>query len=94
MDDEGNLYVVNENGGGDSNHPQLWVYSPSSEPDLAPTAVALTDQTTSLIDNNSTASRIKLADVEVTDGDGIGNNELAVSGADASTSKSTATAST
>jgi uncharacterized protein YjiK len=27
MDDLGNLYIVNENGGGDINHPQLWVYS-------------------------------------------------------------------
>ena len=29
MDSDGNLYVVNENGGGDVNHPQLWVYAPS-----------------------------------------------------------------
>src|SRR5262249_26102386 len=26
MDSDGNLYIVNEAGGGDSNHPQLWVY--------------------------------------------------------------------
>jgi uncharacterized protein YjiK len=29
MDRDGNIYTVNENGGGDSNHPQLWVYSPT-----------------------------------------------------------------
>ena len=75
MDDDGILYVVNENGGGDADHPQLWVYEPSSDPDQAPTAVALTNQTTSLPENTSTATRIKLADVEVTD-DGIGNNDL------------------
>jgi uncharacterized protein YjiK len=28
MDDNGILYVVSENGGGDINHPQLWVYAP------------------------------------------------------------------
>ncbi len=82
MDDEGNLYVANENGGGDSNHPQLWVFSPASEPNLAPTAVGLTHQTTEMADNISTVSRIKLADVEVTD-DGIGNNDLALTGPDA-----------
>src|SRR5262249_35437869 len=32
MDREGNIYTVNENGGGDSNHPQLWVYSPGPTP--------------------------------------------------------------
>ena len=29
MDGNGVLYVVSENGGGDINHPQLWVYAPS-----------------------------------------------------------------
>jgi hypothetical protein len=28
MDDQGNLYVVSEAGGGDDDHPQLWVYAP------------------------------------------------------------------
>ena len=41
MDRDGNLYVVNENGGGDTNHPQLWVYAPSTVPNQAPTGVAL-----------------------------------------------------
>ena len=29
MDGNGVLYVVSENGGGDIDHPQLWVYAPS-----------------------------------------------------------------
>jgi uncharacterized protein YjiK len=28
MDDSGNIYMVSENGGGDINNPQLWVYAP------------------------------------------------------------------
>ena len=36
MDRDGILYVVNENGGGDANHPQLWVYAHSDAPNLAP----------------------------------------------------------
>lgn len=32
MDFAGNLYVVNENGGGSSAVPQLWVYAPVPEP--------------------------------------------------------------
>jgi uncharacterized protein YjiK len=32
MDEKGFLYVVNENGGGDINHPELWVYAPVPEP--------------------------------------------------------------
>ena len=35
MDENGFLYVVNENGGGDINHPQLWVYAPVPEPGTA-----------------------------------------------------------
>ena len=37
MDNDGVLYMVSENGGGDINHPQLWVYAPSSAPNQAPT---------------------------------------------------------
>ena len=36
MDRDGNLYVVSENGGGDIDHPQLWVYAPSTAPNQAP----------------------------------------------------------
>jgi hypothetical protein len=32
MDDAGFIYMVNENGGGDINNPQLWVYAPVPEP--------------------------------------------------------------
>ena len=39
MDDLGNLYIVAENGGGDINHPQLFVYTPSAVPE--PTSLAL-----------------------------------------------------
>jgi uncharacterized protein YjiK len=84
MDNEGLLYVVNENGGGDANHPQLWVYEPQTSADQAPTGVTLAHQTTSLPDNTNTASRIKLASVEVADADGFGENNLTVTGPDAS----------
>jgi uncharacterized protein YjiK len=83
MDEDGNLYVVNENGGGDADHPQLWVYAPSTDADLAPTGVTLTHQTTSLAENSSTSTRVKVASVEVAD-DGLGENELSVTGPDAS----------
>ncbi len=33
MDDVGNIYVVNENAGGDINYPQLWVFAPVPEPE-------------------------------------------------------------
>lgn len=35
MDDRGYLYIVNENGGGDINGPQLWVYAPIPTPGAA-----------------------------------------------------------
>jgi hypothetical protein len=41
MDDDGHLYVVNEQGGGDASRPQLWVYAPSTAPDQPPTGVTL-----------------------------------------------------
>ncbi len=82
MDRDGFLYVVNENGGGDANHPQLWVYAVSTAPNLAPTAVALVNPVTSIADNTSTASAVKVADISVTD-DGLGTNNLTVTGTDA-----------
>jgi uncharacterized protein YjiK len=82
MDNDGRLYVVNEEGGGDVAHPQLWVYAPSSTPNQPPTAVALTHQVISVADNTSTASRLKVADVAVTD-DGVGTDNLTVTGPDA-----------
>jgi uncharacterized protein YjiK len=82
MDRDGKLYVANEDGGGDADHPQLWVYAPSTAPDLAPTAVSLTGAVTSLPENTNTAGAVKLADIFVTD-DGIGDNTLSLSGPDA-----------
>src|SRR5215831_6232583 len=82
MDRDGVLYVVNENGGGDANHPQLWVYAHSNAPNQAPTAVTLKNAVTSLPDNTSTSAPVKLADILVAD-DGLGNNNLSVSGPDA-----------
>ena len=41
MDTDGNLYVVSENGGGDIDHPQLWVYSPVPEPSTYAVVVGL-----------------------------------------------------
>ena len=49
----------------------------------SPTAVSLTNATASLAENTSTSSRIKLADIVVTD-DALGTNILSLSGADAS----------
>jgi uncharacterized protein len=83
MDRDGFLYVVNENGGGDANHPQLWVYAPSTEPNTAPTAIALINAVVSIPENTSTAAAVKVADIAITD-DGRGNNNLSLSGPDAS----------
>jgi uncharacterized protein YjiK len=82
MDRSGYLYIANENGGGDANHPQLWVYAPSTATNVAPTAVALQNPTNSIPENTSTAADVKLADIIITD-DGLGVNSLTVSGADA-----------
>jgi hypothetical protein len=83
MDLDGILYIVNENGGGDIDHPQLWVYAPSSLQNLAPTAIALTNTTTTVLENSNTSSAIKVSDILVTD-DGLGTNNFTLSGADAS----------
>jgi uncharacterized protein YjiK/2',3'-cyclic-nucleotide 2'-phosphodiesterase (5'-nucleotidase family) len=82
MDRAGIIYVVNENGAGSIQYPQLWVYAPSSLPNQAPTAITLNNAVNSLEENTSTASPIKIADIVVTD-DGLGNNELSLTGADA-----------
>jgi uncharacterized protein YjiK len=82
MDRDGNIYVVNENGGGDANHPQLWVYAHSDAPNQAPIGISLQNAVTSIPENTSTANAVKLADILVSD-DGLGTNNLSVSGADA-----------
>ena len=83
MDRNGNLYIVNENGGGDIDHPQLWVYAPSALANQAPTAIALTNTTNSVLENSNTTSAVKISDILVTD-DGLGTNTLSLSGVDAS----------
>ena len=82
MDSAGNLYVVSENGGGDFDHPQLWVYAPSVATNAAPTALALANASTAVLENTSTTARLKVADLVVTD-DGLGTNSFTLTGADA-----------
>jgi uncharacterized protein YjiK len=82
MDRDGLLYVVNENGGGDANHPQLWIYAHSDAQNLPPTGVTLSDAVTAIPENTSTAAPVKVASIVVSD-DGLGTNNLTVSGADA-----------
>lgn len=41
MDDAGYLYTVAENGGGDINHPELWVYTPAAAVPEAQTSTQL-----------------------------------------------------
>jgi uncharacterized protein YjiK len=82
MDRDGNLYIVSENGGGTIDYPQLWVYAPSNLPNQAPTAIALNNTTTSILENSNTTAIVKVADISVTD-DGLGTNALSLSGADA-----------
>jgi len=82
MDSDANLYVVNENGGG-IGVPQLWVYQLSNDTNAAPTAVGFKDVVSSLAENTGTGARVKVAGVTVTDPDGIGNDDISVSGPDA-----------
>ncbi len=82
MDSDGVLYVVSENGGGDINHPQLWVYTPSSDTNKAPTAIMLNNIVDSIAENTGTASPVKVADIVVVD-DGLGTNKLTITGPDA-----------
>ena len=57
------------------------VAAPASPTNLAPTAVALSNKTTSLAENTATASRVKVADIAITD-DALGTNAISLSGAD------------
>ncbi len=83
MDRNGTLYTVSENGGGDFDHPQLWVYKPSTVPNQPPTGITLNNAIDSILENTSTASTIKVADIAVAD-DGLGNNIFTLGGTDAS----------
>ena len=82
MDRDGKLYIVSENGGGTIDYPQLWVYAASTVPNQAPTAIALSNITTAILENSNTTAAVKVADINVTD-DGLGINNLTLSGADA-----------
>lgn len=82
MDSNGDIYIVNENGGGNINHPELWVYRASSAPNAAPTAVLVTNATTNVLENTPTSTALKVGDIVVTD-DGLGTNALSLSGPDA-----------
>lgn len=82
VDKDGNIYIVAENGGGDFDHPQLWVYSPSSTANQAPTVLALANAVTTLAETANTSARTKIADLSITD-DGIGSNEVSITGTDA-----------
>lgn len=82
MDNDGIIYIVNENGGGDIDHPQLWVYAPSSITNQAPTAIALTNTVPAIIENAITTPAVRVADILLTD-DGLGTNTYSLSGADA-----------
>lgn len=82
MDNSGNIYIVNENGGGDIDHPQLWVYASSSQSNQAPTALTLTNTVPAIIENSITTPAVRVADILLTD-DGLGTNTYSLSGADA-----------
>ena len=86
VDKNGIIYVVSENGGGDIDHPQLWVYAPTqaSTPlvNQAPTAVLLNNAISTIADKTSIATRFKVGDIGITD-DGLGTNNLTLTGADA-----------
>ena len=83
MDRTGRMYVVSEAGGGTSALPQVWVFAASSEFNQAPTAVALNNAVTTIPENTSTATAIKVADISVSD-DGLGTNTFVLAGVDAS----------
>ena len=82
MDRNGFIYVVNENGGGNINHPELWVYAPAAAPNTAPTAIAVTNAMGSIQENTPTGTPVKVGDVVVSD-DGLGTNDVTIGGPDA-----------
>jgi predicted extracellular nuclease/uncharacterized protein YjiK len=84
MDNDALLYVVNERGGGDANHPQLWVYAPTSYvyANAAPVEVSLSNVTSSLAENSDTTARTQVGTIIISD-DALGTNTLSLTGADA-----------
>ncbi|MGL4395246.1 MAG: M10 family metallopeptidase C-terminal domain-containing protein [Hyphomicrobium sp.] len=81
-----NHYVLTvrvlDNGGGLAASTDQAVTVIVSDVNEAPTAVALTGTTATIAENTSTAARIKVGDIAITD-DALGSNTLAVAGADA-----------
>ena len=84
MDNDGRLYVVSEAGGGDTDHPQLWVYAPvdGAEPGADRGRVHQPDRVAGREHEHGDARQDRRR-VRSTD-DGIGTNALSVSGPDAS----------
>ncbi|AFL75629.1 ExeM/NucH family extracellular endonuclease [Thiocystis violascens] len=84
MDSDGLLYVTSEQGGGDGDHPQLWVYAPASYTyeNAAPVAVSLSNALSSLAENSDTTAAVKVGDIIVSD-DALGTNTLSLTGTDA-----------
>jgi uncharacterized protein YjiK len=83
MDQNGTIYIVDEDGGGSAEHPQMWVYEPTTQADAAPSAVTLGSEVNALPES-TTGARVQVATVTVTDPDGFGENNLTVTGPDAS----------
>lgn len=82
IDPAGFIYIVNENGGGGADFPELWVYAPATAPNSAPTSLSLNNEVSEIMENTPTFSRIRLGFLAATD-DGLGVNEFSLSGPDA-----------
>ncbi|HJZ35458.1 MAG TPA: lamin tail domain-containing protein [Solirubrobacterales bacterium] len=82
MDQNGFIYIVDEDGGGSQAHPQMWVYEPQGNAGTPPTEVTLGNETNALPES-TTGARVKVATVTVVDPDGYGENNLTVTGPDA-----------
>jgi predicted extracellular nuclease len=65
-----------------SDHDPIVVGLNLNPTNLAPTAVTLSNQVNTIAENTNTTTRIKVADVTITD-DGLGTNNLSLTGADA-----------
>jgi len=81
LDNNGLLYLTSERGGGDVDHPQVWVYAPAAYTfnNAAPVAVSVANATTTLLESTNTTNAIKLGNIIVSD-DSLGTNTLSVSG--------------
>jgi uncharacterized protein YjiK len=100
MDNNGFLYVTSENGGGDIDHPQLWVYAPNAVlppvippvlPPVIPPSTANLAPTAVSLGNpivtiaENTSTINRVKVADITiTDDGKGTNNLTITGADAS----------